>query len=86
MYTVGRIEGLSKDCRPFAVIENVIVHESKRRRGIGTQLVRHAIDQAEKRGCYKVVLETGTRNEGKLAFYENCGLVRGEKTAFIRRF
>jgi hypothetical protein len=26
MCTVGRVEGLSKGCRPFAVIENVVVH------------------------------------------------------------
>jgi len=86
MCTVGRIEGISKDCRPFAVIENVVVHESVRRKGIGSQLVRRAIDQAEEWCCYKVVLETGTKKEEKLCFYENCGLVRGEKTAFIRRF
>jgi len=86
MCTVGRIEGISKDCRPFAVIENVVVHESVRRKGIGSQLVRHAISQAEEWRCYKVVLETGTKNEAKLRFYEDCGLVRGEKTAFIRRF
>ena len=86
MCTVGRIEGLSKDCRPFAVVENVVVHESVRRKGIGTQLVCHAMDQAEKWHCYKVVLETGTKNEGKLRFYEQCGLVRGDKTAFINRF
>ncbi len=86
MCTVGRIEGLSHDCKPFAVIESVVVHESVRREGIGTQLVRHAVDQAEKWQCYKVVLETGTKNEGKLRFYEKCGMLRGEKTAFIRRF
>ena len=86
MCTVGRIEGLSKDYRPFAVIENVVVHDSMRRKGIGTQLVRHAMDQAEKWRCYKVVVETGTKTEGKLGFYEKCGLIRGDKTAFIKRF
>ena len=50
MCTVGRIEGLSKDCRPFAVIENVVVHESMRRQGIGTELVCHAISQADSCG------------------------------------
>jgi GNAT superfamily N-acetyltransferase len=86
MCTVGRVEGISKDCRPFAVIENVVVHDSMRRKGIGTLLVCHAIGQAEQWCCYKVVLETGTKNEGKLRFYEKCRMVRGDKTAFIRRF
>ena len=86
MCTVGRVEGLSKGCRPFAVIENVVVQDSMRRKGIGTALVCHAADQAEKWNCYKVVLETGTKNEGKLHFYEKCGFGRGDKTAFIKRF
>jgi len=84
--TLGRVEGLSKGCRPFAVIENVVVLESMRSQGIGEQLVCHAIDQAEKWGCYKVSLETGSKQEWKLQFYEKCGLTRGDKTAFIKRF
>jgi GNAT superfamily N-acetyltransferase len=84
--TVARIEGLSHGCNPFAVIENVVVLNSARSNGIGRQLVRHAIDQAQAWDCYKVILETGTKNEWKLRFYESCGLTRGSKTAFIKRF
>lgn len=86
MVTVGRIPGLSYDCRPFGVIENVVVDDSERRKGIGTELVRCAIDQARAWTCYKVVLETGSRKEATLRLYESCGLTRGEKTAFIKRF
>jgi GNAT superfamily N-acetyltransferase len=84
--TLGRVEGLSKECRPFAVIENVVVLDSIRSQGIGKQLVCHAIAQAEKWNCYKVILETGTQDEWKLRFYEKCGLTRGGKTAFMKRF
>jgi GNAT superfamily N-acetyltransferase len=84
--TLARIEGLSHGCRPFTVIENVVVLESARSNGIGRQLVRHAIDQAQAWDCYKVILETGSKNEWKLKFYEKCGLTRGGKTAFIKRF
>lgn len=84
--TLGRVEGLSKECRPFAVIENVVVLDTIRCKGIGKQLVCHAIDQAEQWGCYKVILETGTKDEWKLRFYEKCGLTRGDKTAFMKRF
>src|SRR5688500_3623182 len=79
--TLARIEGLSHGCRPFAIIENVVVLESTRSNGIGRQLVRHAIDLAQTWNCYKVVLETGTTQEWKLKFYESCGLTRGSKTA-----
>jgi GNAT superfamily N-acetyltransferase len=84
--TIGRVEGLSKGCRPFAVIENVVVLDSIRCHGIGKQLVCHAIAQAEKWNYYKVILETGTKSEWELRFYENCGLTRGDKTAFMKRF
>lgn len=84
--TVGRLEGVSKGCRPFAVIENVVVLDSVRRKGIGTLLVRRAIDQAEAWNCYKVILETGSKKEGTLTFYEECDLTRGGKTAFMKRF
>lgn len=84
--TLGRVEGLSKGCRPFAIIENVVVLDTIRNQGIGKQLVRHAMAQAEKWNCYKVILETGSKNEWKLRFYDNCGLTRGGKTAFMKRF
>jgi len=84
--TLGRVEGLSKACRPFAVIENVVVLDSIRSRGIGKQLVGRAIAQAQKWNCYKVILETGTQEEWKLRFYDQCGLSRGGKTAFMKRF
>jgi GNAT superfamily N-acetyltransferase len=84
--TLGRVEGLSKGCRPFAIIENVAVLDTIRSQAIGKKLVCHAIDEAEKWNCYKVILETGTEDEWKLRFYETCGLSRGGKTAFMKRF
>jgi GNAT superfamily N-acetyltransferase len=86
MCTVGRVEGISNDGRPFSVIENIVVEESRRSKGIGRSLINHALEIARGWGCYKVVLETGTKQEWKLSFYEKCGLIRGEKTAFIKRF
>lgn len=84
--TLGKVEGLSYGCRPFAIIENVVVLATMRSQGIGQQLVCHAIAQAEQWQCYKVILETGTKTEWKLRFYEKCGLTRGTKTAFIKHF
>ena len=86
MCTLGRVEGLSKGGRPFAVIENLVVASAFRSKGIGKALVRFAIETARMWGCYKAILETGTRQEWKLGFYEKCGLEKGEKIAFIKRF
>jgi GNAT superfamily N-acetyltransferase len=86
MCTVGRVDGISEHGRPFAVIENILVERSKRSKGIGKKLINHAIKITEQWNCYKVILETGSKKEWKLAFYEKCGFIRGEKTAFIKRF
>ena len=86
MATIAKIDDLSHNRRPFAVLETIIVDEKFRGRGIGTSLVQHAIEQAKTWDAYKLIVETGTQQEWKLSFYEKCGFTRGEKTAFIKRF
>lgn len=86
MCTIGRVEGISKNGRPFSVIENVVVEKSVRSKGIGKKLIQYAIQIAESWNSYKVILETGSKLEWKLNFYEKCGFESGSKTAFIKRF
>lgn len=71
---------LTRGARPFAVVENVVTHEADRGEGFGSRAVRAAIDRADARGCYKVMLLTGTDEEWKLSFYEDCGFDRDAKT------
>ena len=49
----------------------------------GTMVLRKAVDIARERGCYKVMLLTGHKDEETLRFYEQTGFVRGKKTGFI---
>lgn len=72
--------------RPFAFIENVVTLSNHRKRGYGRQIMRHAIEFARERGCYRVTLMSGSRREETLRFYEAAGLRRGIKTAFEVRF
>ncbi len=37
-------------------VEDVTTHPNNERRGIASQLVRHAVLDAEKQGCYKICL------------------------------
>jgi GNAT superfamily N-acetyltransferase len=79
------VPNLTRDQKPFALIENVVTSAAMRGRGLGKQVIRAAIDEAWAAGCYKVMLMTGRTDPGVLAFYESCGFERG-KTAFqIRR-
>lgn len=86
MCTLIKINGISKSGRPFAIIENVVVAKEYQKKNIGTKLIKHAIAIAEDWNCYKLILETGSKQEWKHRFYEKCGLIKGEKTAFIKRF
>lgn len=76
---------LTRNMRPFALIENVVTERGLRGSGVGKRVIQAAIEQAWAEGCYKVMLLTGRKDEAVLGFYEACGFKRG-KTAFeIRR-
>ena len=79
------IPNLTRSARPYGLIENVVTHPDYRKRGIGTQVLKYALDIAWSHNCYKVMLLTGSKNEGTLRFYENAGFIRGEKTGFVAR-
>ena len=77
------IPNLTRNLRPYAVIENVITDQGCRNRGIGKAIMQFAINKAWEAGCYKVMLLTGRKEESTLKFYRSCGLESGLKTAFI---
>jgi GNAT superfamily N-acetyltransferase len=77
------IPNLTRGCRPYALIENVITHPDCRRRGFGKALMQHATKYASDQGCYKVMLLTGRKNESTYRFYESAGFDRNGKQAFI---
>ena len=75
------------DCRPFVVIENVIVGEAFRGHGVGGQLIAHIEDWAKGLNSSYVILVSGAKRTGAHAFYETCGYtddVRGFRKHFVR--
>ena len=83
--TLVVVENLTRNMRPYAVIENVVTHANYRGKHYATQLMNKASEIAAEMGCYKIMLMTGSKRESTLGFYENCGFDRHEKTAFIKR-
>ena len=83
--TVVIIQNLTHNLQPYAVIENVVTHACYRGKGYAHALMNTACETAEKSGCYKVMLMTGSKKESTLRFYERCGFV-SDKTAFQKRF
>ncbi len=79
------INNLTRGAKPYGLIENVVTHEEYRNKGHGTRLLKKALEIANEKGCYKVMLMSG-RGEDTLKFYEKVGFERGKKTGFIIRF
>ncbi|MFC7684952.1 GNAT family N-acetyltransferase [Ureibacillus sp. GCM10028918] len=56
-----------------ATIEGVRISSSVRGMGVGTKLIKWAIQRAEERGCHIVQLTTDKKRPDSLRFYERLG-------------
>ena len=79
------IPNLTRSASPYAVIENVVVDESRRRTGLGKQIMEGTLRAAWEAGCYKAMLQTGSRDPAVHAFYRACGFDPDAKTAYLAR-
>ncbi len=77
------VPNLTRGARAFGVIENVVTHMEYRRQGIGTRLMRQALETAWDAGCYKVMLLSGAGREDAHRFYEELGFTRDGKIGFV---
>ena len=75
---------LTRNIRPYALIENVVTNEGYRGKGYATECLNYAKEIAIKNNCYKMMLLTGTKNENTLAFYKSAGYNSDDKIAFIQ--
>lgn len=78
------IPNLTRSQRPYAFVENVITDEAYRKKGLASACLDYAKGLAERENCYKMMLLTGSKEEGTLRFYERAGYNRNDKTAFIQ--
>ena len=78
------IPNLTRNIRPYALIENVVTNENYRGKGYATECLNYAKEIAIKNNCYKMMLLAGIKNENTLAFYKNAGYNSNDKIAFIQ--
>ena len=81
---VAVIPNLTHGQRPYALVENVVTYEDYRRRGLASACLHYAREIAVRENCYKIMLLTGSKEDGTLRFYERAGYNRRDKTAFIQ--
>jgi len=84
-------------CRPdgFALLQvsgeeaellSLDVLPQARRHGLGSDILREALQQAQARGAREVYLEVDTENEAARALYDRAGFVtRGQRKRYYRK-
>ncbi|MGA7576559.1 MAG: GNAT family N-acetyltransferase [Desulfobaccales bacterium] len=58
---------------PSGVVEDVVVREDWRRRGIGRKMIDFAMNYCRSKGCYKLALSSNLNREEAHRFYERLG-------------
>ena len=83
-------EELYGECRPFMVIEDVVVDKQNRREGIASLLMRELEDRAAGRNCSHIIFVTESTRSGARKFYESLGydaeLYHGFKKKVVDRY
>ena len=77
---VGEISGvimgvyvLKETAKIVVEIMNVAVHEDYQGKGLGKQLISHAINEASKQGYAQIEIGTGNSSIHQLKLYQQCG-------------
>jgi GNAT superfamily N-acetyltransferase len=70
---LGIVPNLSYRGRPWAFVEGLVVDSSSRKKGYGEGLLRYAIEEARRAGCYKVSLTSNKRRREAHRFYQKMG-------------
>jgi ribosomal protein S18 acetylase RimI-like enzyme len=66
-------EELYGDCKPFMVVEDVIVEKHHRRRGIASSLMKELERLASNKYCNYIIFVTESERTGAHKFYESIG-------------
>ncbi|UCF95421.1 MAG: GNAT family N-acetyltransferase [Desulfobacterales bacterium] len=78
-------EELYGDCKPFLVVEDVIVDQHHRRLGIGSSLMRELERYAVKSNCNYIIFVTELERTEAHRFYESIGYKSDAYKGFKKR-
>ena len=79
--TLHILPNMTRNGRPYALIENVITDRNHRKNGVGRLVIEEAITTASAANAYKVMLLTGKHRSdgGAAAFYKKLGFSDDKK-------
>ena len=77
LFTVSTAEG-----GRAAWLEDMVVDPAWRGRGVGTQLLNHAVAEARTAGCTRITLLTDAGNHRAMRLYSRAGFVRSAMAPF----
>lgn len=69
---------------PSAVVEDVVVDEALRGRGIGGAMMEFAMQVAAEIGCYKLTLSSNLRRGDAHAFYRSLGFEQHGLSFYVK--
>jgi GNAT superfamily N-acetyltransferase len=78
-------EELYGECKPFMIIEDLIVDENKRQCGVGAALMLELEKCAIDNGCYQIMLVTESDRTEALKFYNSLGFANKPYKGFKKR-
>lgn len=70
--------------QPYGVLENVVVEEARRGKGIGARLFAHAEEVCRIRDCSKIMLLSTASRESAHRFFEQQGFSSANKQGFVK--
>lgn len=70
------LPNMTRNGRPAAVLENIVVDVRYRGHGIGREILAYARELARMHGCYKLSLTSNASRVDAHAFYRRCGMMQ----------
>lgn len=77
LYTVSTALGSR-----VAILEDMVVSPKDRGKGVGSKLMKFALNLAKQKSCKRVTLLTDHDNDGAHRFYQQHGFIRSSMVAF----
>ena len=72
-------------CKPFLVVENLVVAKDAQRKGVGKALMAEIEKFAKKQDCRQIILVTESDREDALSFYPAIGFPKGTNSGFKKK-